>query len=96
MVDPLDIRVESEIEREIEAEMAIEEGQGQASSASLGLPLFKVRRDDSFRVRLRVLRGYEGSDTRADGLWFCDRGWTSRFLRRRKKTTRRRRRTTTK
>ena len=43
MVDPLDIRVESEIEREIEAEMAIEEGQ--ASSASLGLPLFKVRRD---------------------------------------------------
>ena len=43
MVDPLDIRVESEIEREIEAEMAIEEGQ--ASSASLVLPLFKVRRD---------------------------------------------------
>ena len=62
MVDPLDIRVESEIEREIEAEMAIEEGQ--ASSASLGLPLFKVRRDDSFRIRLRVRRfrglRYEG------------------------------------
>ena len=66
MVDPLDIRVESEIEREIEAEMAIEEGQ--ASSASLGLPLFKVRRDDSFRVRLRVFRGFGGSDTRADWL----------------------------
>ena len=63
MVDPLDIRVESEIEREIEAEMAIEEGQ--ASSASLGLPLFKVRRDDSFPHSVACVQrfrglGYEG------------------------------------
>ena len=67
MVDPLDIRVESEIEREIEAEMAIEEGQGQASSASLGLPLFKVRREQSafFRVRSQV------SKARIRGLIGC-------------------------